>query len=572
MVMNTKSFEPKMDWGILLLLFLLAWGVRVIGLDWGYLHGDERVNQAAKVLAGELVPDQHFYPPLMHYVAAVLFGGLYVVGRAFDMWSSTAEFRGQYFQDPTIFYLTARAMTGAISALMAPLFFRIARVLGFGRTESIFVGLFAVFAPLTIALSYIFKGDVGVATVTIWIILLMVRKVQLPEAKWIDIGLGILVVLGLSFKHSFVLLMLPLAFVYLVVMGRQMGLLGTFASLGRIFLVAVILWPILNIGIVLDFQNFLKFQEIQSVMSISESANFAAALGMMLRRAMDWQLGITVLMPYAFLAFPIFAIGMSRAGMLVAVWVATVASLVAVAYLVGTRQPEQLWVAHFAVVQLFAAISLICLYRLSRPIGAVAITAVLAMTLIGDIAIWQQTTVRAVNQDVAVYIERTHPERRVMTTLDLPLPQTRDAQDYEWARVMRTADKYNLQMPEIAPERRIPEDRTNAFFVVPMPEVMFGLEGTTDADMEGRIAPYAWPPQAADWKLENWLADGVDLFVVSDLAGWLGKDNAPVMQAFFVELETKCSVIQSFQARKPLFLEREVQVLDCSAVKFNQST
>ena len=159
-----------------------------------------------------------------------------------------------------------------------------------------------------------------------------------------------------------------------------------------------------------------------------------------------------------------------------------------------------------------------------------------------------------------------------MTTLDLPLPQTRDAQDYEWARVMRTAEKYNLQMPNIAPERRIPEDRAGAYFVVPMPEVMFGLEGTTDADMEGRIAPYAWPPQAADWKLENWLADGVDLFVVSDLEGWLGKDNAPVMQSFFVELETKCTVIQSFQARKPLFLEREVRVLDCSAVQISKAT
>ena len=54
---------PKMDWGILFLLFFVAWGLRVIGLDWGYLHGDERVNQAAKVLAGELIPDQHFYPP-----------------------------------------------------------------------------------------------------------------------------------------------------------------------------------------------------------------------------------------------------------------------------------------------------------------------------------------------------------------------------------------------------------------------------------------------------------------------------------------------------------------------------
>ena len=120
-----------------------------------------------------------------------------------------------------------------------------------------------------------------------------------------------------------------------------------------------------------------------------------------------------------------------------------------------------------------------------------------------------------------------------MTSIDLPLQQTRAAQDFEWARVTRTAEKYDLDMPEIAGERRIPEGIPNAYFVVPMPEVMFGLEGTTDADLEGSVAPFAWPPQAADWNLANWRRDGVDLFVISDLQGWLGKDNAPLMQAFF---------------------------------------
>ena len=191
---------PRMDWGILFLLFFLAWGLRVIGLDWGYLHGDERVNQAAKVLAGELIPDQHFYPPLMHYMAAVLFGVLYVVGRGLDLWANTGEFRAQYFQDPTLFYLVARAMTGALSALLAPLFYRIGRLLGFGKGESFVIALFAVFAPLSVYLSYIFKGDVGMAAASVWIILLMIRKVQTPDLKRIDIALGIAVVSGAEFQ------------------------------------------------------------------------------------------------------------------------------------------------------------------------------------------------------------------------------------------------------------------------------------------------------------------------------------------------------------------------------------
>jgi hypothetical protein len=552
-----------MDWGILFLLFFAAWGLRVIGLDWGYLHGDERVNQAAKVLAGQLIPDQHFYPPLMHYMAAVMYGGLYAGGRGFDLWSNSGEFRAQYFEDPTIFYLTARAMTGAISALLAPLFYRIGRLLGFGKGESFVIALFAVFAPLSIYLSYIFKGDVGIAVASVWIVLLMIRKVQCPSLKRIDIFLGVAVVFGLSFKHSFVLLMVPFALAYIVVMSGHIGFKATMGSILRIFLTAVILWPPMNIGIILDFDNFLKFQEIQSVMSIAENVRFVDAVGKMLRAAMDWEIGISLLMPYAFLLFPVFAMGMERPGMLLAVWVATIVSTLGLAYLVGLRQPEQLWIAHFMVVQLFGAISIACIYRLSKLVGSLAAVAALGFCVVGDIMIWKQAIVRPLNVDVASYLKTVYPDRKVMTSIDLPLQQNRAAQDFEWARVTRTAEKYNLVMPEIAGERRIPENLVDAYFVVPMPEVMFGLEGTTDADLEGSIAPFAWPPQPEDWKLENWRADGVDLFVISDLEGWLGKDNAPVMQAFFQEVETECQSVQAFVSRKPLFLERDTVVLDC---------
>ena len=554
---------PRMDWGILFLLFFLAWGLRVIGLDWGYLHGDERVNQAAKVLAGELIPDQHFYPPLMHYMAAILFGVLYVVGRGLDLWANTGEFRAQYFQDPTLFYLVARAMTGALSALMAPLFYRIGRLLGFGKGESFVIALFAVFAPLSVYLSYIFKGDVGMAAASVWIILLMIRKVQTPDLKRIDIALGIAVVLGLSFKHSFVLLMLPLALAYIFVMSAQIGFKPTMASILRIFVTALILWPPLNIGILLDFDNFLRFQEIQSVMSISEGGSFVDAIGKMLRASMDLQIGISLLMPYAFLLFPVFAMGMEKPGMLVAAWIATILSTLGLAYLVGMRQPEQLWIAHFMVIQLFGALSIACIYRMSQTFGALVALAALGFCIVGDIMIWKQAVVRPVNVDIASYIQTTHPDRKVMTSIDLPLQQTRAAQDFAWDRVTRTAQKYNLVMPDIASERRIADGIEDAYFVVPMPEVMFGLEGTTDADLEGSIAPFAWPPQPADWNLANWRADGVDLFVINNLDGWVNNDNAPLMQAFFQQVETECTPLKVFMARKPLFLERDTTVLDC---------
>lgn len=559
----TKRREPRADWSILILLFLVAWALRMIGIDWGYWHGDERVNQAAQVLAGELIPDQHFYPPFIYYVTAIWYGALYAVGSLTGIWSGTAEFRAQYFQDPTVFYLTARALTGALSALMAPLFYRIGVVLGFTRWESFCIALFAVFAPISIYLSYIFKGDLGVATATIMTILLMILKAQNPARRRLDIWLGVAVVLGLSFKHSFVFLMLPYALVYLLVVSLQGSLMQAFSSVARIILTVLILWPILNVGIVLDFANFLTFQEIQSVMSIAAPGQFLNGLGLMARTAMDWQIGITLLMPYAFLLLPLFAVGMDRPWMLLGIWLTTILSMVFVAYLVGMRQPEQLWISHFMVLQLFGALSIACVFRLSRTVGTLVGAVALAFCVIGDISIWQQTLVRPLKDDVASYLTTVHPERRVMSSIDLPVLQSRLAQDYELARTARTAAKYAIEIPEVAPERRVPETLENAYFIVSTPTVMFGLEGSTDADLDGKIAPFAWPPQEANWNLDALISDGIDLFVISNLEWGVKNDAAPVLQAFYLDLSKRCRPVQVFLSRKPLFLERDTTVMEC---------
>ena len=108
-------------------LFLLAFALRALGADYGYFHGDERINDAAKVLAGQIVPGQHFYPPLITYLNGLAFGGLFALGLPLGWWGSPGEFRAQYFSDPTVFYLTARYLTAVIGALIAPLFFAIGR-------------------------------------------------------------------------------------------------------------------------------------------------------------------------------------------------------------------------------------------------------------------------------------------------------------------------------------------------------------------------------------------------------------------------------------------------------------
>ena len=64
-----------------LVLFTVAFLLRAVGADYGYFHGDERINEAAKVLTGQLVPEQHFYPPLINYLNAIGLAGLFGLGQ-----------------------------------------------------------------------------------------------------------------------------------------------------------------------------------------------------------------------------------------------------------------------------------------------------------------------------------------------------------------------------------------------------------------------------------------------------------------------------------------------------------
>jgi hypothetical protein len=109
------------------LVFVLAMLARLTGLIWGGVYYDEAFGRGAKVLAGQLVPDQPWYPPLLDYLNAVAYAALYAVGRLLGVWLNTAVFRDQYFENRALFILTARLVTATPGALSAPLAALIAR-------------------------------------------------------------------------------------------------------------------------------------------------------------------------------------------------------------------------------------------------------------------------------------------------------------------------------------------------------------------------------------------------------------------------------------------------------------
>lgn len=196
------------------------------------------------------------------------FGALFAVGLPFGWWDGVGSFRAQYFDDPTVFYVTARLVTAAFGALLAPIFYLCARRIGLAPGTSLITGLLAALFPLAVYQSHIAKGDVAMATFIVAAIAATLARVGTDRPFRWDALFGLAVVLALSFKHSAVFVLAPLALGHLLILGFREGARAAGLAFLRGIIVVLILWPILNIGTILDFKTFLEYQQIQSVMSI----------------------------------------------------------------------------------------------------------------------------------------------------------------------------------------------------------------------------------------------------------------------------------------------------------------
>ena len=552
-------------------LLAIALLLRVTGVDFGYFLGDERINEGAKVLSGQLVPTEHYYPPLMNYLNAVAFAVLFGVGLVLQLWDSLGGFRAQYFEDPTAFYIAGRTMTALTGAVLAPLFYLILRALDMAPRAALLGGLLAALFPLAVYLSHIAKGDIALAssvTACVWAVLERHRTER--PVRW-DIVLGVTVVLAASFKHSAVFLIAPMMLVHAVSLALATSVGTMLRSAGTALLTAVLLWPVLNIGIVLDLQNFLEYQRIQSVMSVRDDG-LGTALAMMAGQAVDVVLGVNPVLAALGVLFPAYLLSpfcrLPRRGLLAGLWVAMLTGTLIVASIVGTRQPEHLWIANFTLLLLFATLIVADLAgRAGRgPVttagwGLAGIALVLGLW--GSGTVLQQALTTPVTAQVDALMAERFADRRILTSAVTKLPQQKEAQQAEFARWDRLAKKYNSAMPEMAPERIIQVSAPRAIYYRNMPSALYGLENVDEDDVDYEVKAHAWPLQREEWRLDYWLDQGFEVFVIRDLQHWMADSPAPLIRDFLRDLTGRCETMQEFPARKPLFLEWPVTVLRC---------
>lgn len=563
-----RHFWPQLV--AVITLFLAAFAVRALGADYGYFHGDERINEAAKVLTGDIVPGQHFYPPLIHYVNAVGLAGLFALGLAQDWWTGAGDFRSQYFSDPTVFYVTARLVTAAFGAVMAPLFYLVARRCDLDGWRAWAVGLLGALFPLAVFMSHIAKGDVALATATIAVFWAFLARMDAGRPGRWDIWLGIFAVLVVSFKQSGVFVLAPLAFGAMGLIGWTEGMRAMGRSLGRALLAVVLLWPVLNIGILLDFNNFLAFQKIQAVMSLRMEAGVWSGFATLGGRALTLVLGLNPVMAAVALIAPVLlvmpACEVRRKPALLVIWASLMLGTLLMAAMVGPRQPEHLWIANFAGFLLLAALCLAGLSETVSPLGKAALAAFAlggTLTAAGAGIALTEALAPPLWHKTDAYVAQHLADRRIMSMAESRLPKRMEAQAMEIARWARLAEKYDTPLPEMAEERLIRENVPGAVFYIGMPTVLYGLEEVDEDDPDYVAQAHAWPPQKEEWQLDHWLAQGFDTFVVKD-PEFLTSEAAPaLMRAFFRDMGARCTVEARFDPAKPLFLERPVHIYRC---------
>lgn len=561
--MQAKQYIP------LVLLFILAFAVRVVGVDYGYFLGDERINDAARALGGDLVPRQHFYPPLFNYLNAVAFGGLFVFGKVFGVWADGGAFRAQYFTDPTVFFVTARVVTAACGAALAPLGFLIARDLKFDRKAAIWVALLVSLSPIAIYFSYIAKSDIPLASAVMWVVLIFLAQSQTPGSNRLAVFLGAAIALTLSFKQSVVFFLTPLFVAQIVLLVPVLGLGRYLKQLTVSILTLGLLWPILNIGIVLDFQNFLEFQKVQAVISVQGNTEWWSGLPVLILRALDPQAGLGWILAPLFLFVPVWLArtpsDLPNRRTLKALWWATLSGMVLFALTTRDRQPEHFWIYFFVVAALLASLMVIDLMKRHRFIGLGFAGAALVLSGVSIVQLWQQTLAQPVRVEVSQILKRDFPERNVMSMIALDIHQTQAAQAFEFQRADRLAAKYEISLPPRAAERYLTADASGSQFIIDFPTTLFGLEDASEEDLKGKVKPYAWPLQPEEWQLSYWVAQDIDVLVVSDLVHQRARARSALLRNFYSEVAETCQLHATLDPVKPLFLEREISIFDCSS-------
>ena len=366
-----------------------------------------------------------------------------------------------------------------------------------------------------------------VATSIVFLIWLVFEKINKPLENRKDYLIGLGCSLAISFKHSAIFILFPLGVGTLLLLYPLLGRQKTMMFVVRVFIVSAILTPLLNIGILLDLNNFLEYQKVQSLMSFRDDSWYVTAKTYFSYFASSiWGISLPAFVTWFLLPVILFVLGyrgieISKDMLL---WGTFLFSSIILLWIVGGRQQEGLLVPYMTVcylsVLLVLARVIFNLENRSSKVKQVLALGVSASIFVsasyGVAEISKQALSRPMSDKVANFIKSNVGEnnQRILTFTRLPLPINELALRDAYQRHQNLATKYNIVLPEKATDKRAGHFAKKSYYIVEMDFVMGGLEIYDEAEVS-TIKPFAWPLQKEEWTLQYWLDRNITLIVVS---------------------------------------------------------
>ena len=547
-------------------LLMLAFGFRMIGIDWGGFHADEHPAAAAKVLTGQLVDEWAFYPPLLNYVTALLFSAYFVFGKFAGLWHDTAGFRAAFFEHRLPFFIILRIVTALWSALLAPLVYLFALRLRQSLPAAVVAGLVCSIIPANEYFAHFGKSDNGLAAGYMLVCLAGLAFATEPLSRRRQLALAVATAFLVSIKHSAVFLLLPFAGLIAVALwrGGQTICAAARACLS-VALIAAFVWLPLNIGIVLDPGGFLAAQVVQSQMSardvpwsVTASVFFDVVTG---------EGGIPAVVLLLFALSPI-AIVMRRDGEVRfaqwCLWIPVTLSILMVGSFVGDRQPIYLWLPQLSLM----TVTVVLVLTGFLSAGPVARRAAAGLALAGISVVFvsrcytilAQALDEPIAKRLAVDIQTLiRPDEKILSTVPLAgfLDLSSKGAAFDRNRHERLAAKYNVKLSETAQETL--KEKPSGYTVASFPLVVGGLE-KSDPDAIRTVVAYAWPLQPEEWVLDYWLERGFRVMILSYEDNLWG---VPAYRPMLSKIHNECQVVTSLKSKRPLFNDYDVSVYRC---------
>lgn len=553
------------------MLFAFALLLRVTGLI-TFFNADENWSASVRVLTGDLsggIPSAAL--PLHNYLNALSFVPLYGIGRLVGVWHGTADFRAQYFRDPTPFVFAGRLVAACLGALTAVLAALIASRLGLSRRSSLVVGGLVALFPMDVLLSHMAKTDSGVAFGVLLLTWSILRKLDDPGAKRSDILVGVALAITMSFKQTALLLVAPLlaGMAALLKWDRLLPWSQVARGLFITLVASLLAWVPMNIGVLLNVKGFLEWQRFLLVMveagkpmTVYQTAELAIR---MLSQSFE---GMTAVALMVWLFAPLFR----RDRTFLMIWGSSAFAIVAINVANGPVIYGRYYLPYAELAYTLACVAALSLVERRGPagiLGASLAAAVLVSSTLGSAEIVKQVMTTPMSARCSKIItEIAHPDRdKILTSSRLGVPVSSVAVADARDREERLAKKYGVKLPERPAEKMAHSDKLGrGYYVRAMPHSLGGdpnRQGSLSSKV-GKLGPGWWPIQPEEFDLDYWTTRGFNIFVLHAGAGFSDSGNPlydePIYRSFHEQIKERCELVATLPTSRPLFSEQTVWI------------